>query len=82
MELQAAFGKLVRREREARDLSIEALAHEAGLSYSYFGSMERGRRNPSLIVIFAVAAALRLPPEALISEISQSVRSSPEDADA
>ncbi|RZJ00725.1 MAG: XRE family transcriptional regulator [Brevundimonas sp.] len=80
MELKSKFGELVRREREAQNLSIEALAHDAGLSYSYFGSMERGRRNPSLVVIFSVASALGLQPDAMVRDLRLSL-AAPDEVD-
>ena len=41
-------------------MSQEALAFEAELSPSYVSQLENGRRNPSLGVLYRVAAALRL----------------------
>ncbi|MCA0369025.1 MAG: helix-turn-helix domain-containing protein [Proteobacteria bacterium] len=60
MELQAKFGNAVRRIRLAKGLTIEALAQDAGVSYSYLGEIERGLRNPTLAVIGALAEALSI----------------------
>ncbi|MEN5175918.1 helix-turn-helix domain-containing protein [Brevundimonas diminuta] len=66
MDLREAFGRNVRRVRQTRDLTIEALADAASLSYSYVGELERGRRNPSLAVIEALAGALNVSPHILL----------------
>jgi transcriptional regulator with XRE-family HTH domain len=66
MALQEIFGRNVRRERVARQLTIEALAQEAGLSYSYVGEIERGLRNPTLSAIERLAATLNVPPDELL----------------
>lgn len=66
MELRATFGQNVRRIRLRRGLTIEALAQEAGLSYSYLGEIERGLRNPTLAVIDGLADSLAVEPHLLL----------------
>lgn len=51
----------------AREISLETLAHEVGLSYSYLGEIERGRRNPTLLVVERIAIALGQTPVALLT---------------
>lgn len=58
MALRTKFGVRVRQVRKSKGMTIEALAHDACLSYSYVGAIERGLRNPTLDVIEALAAAL------------------------
>ena len=53
-----AFGRRVRALRTERGFSQEELAHRAGLHYTYVGGIERGERNPALINIGRIAAAL------------------------
>jgi transcriptional regulator with XRE-family HTH domain len=43
-------------------MSLETLAHDVELSYSYVGEIERGRRNPSLAVVERIAATLNTDP--------------------
>lgn len=47
------------------------LAAEANLHLTALGSIERGRRNPSLLTVFLIANALEIEPEELIAEVSQ-----------
>lgn len=66
MTLREIFGRNVRRARSSRGLTIEALAQDAGLSYSYVGGIERGLRNPTLSVMEQLAGALAIPTDALL----------------
>lgn len=66
MELRTTFGQNVRQARLARGMTIEALAQDAGLSYSYLGEIERGLRNPTLAVIEGLADSLAVEPHSLL----------------
>ena len=55
---QAALGQAIRRLREVRRLSIRDLAHEAAMSSGHLSVIERGRGNPRLSTLFAIAEAL------------------------
>lgn len=66
MELARLFGRKVRVARLAQGITVEALAHDSGVSYSYLGELERGRRNPTLKVVSAVAVALNIDPADLL----------------
>jgi transcriptional regulator with XRE-family HTH domain len=57
-DIKKAFGKRLRELREARGLTQEGLAHEAGLDRTYISSVERGERNISLENIERLASAL------------------------
>jgi transcriptional regulator with XRE-family HTH domain len=57
-DIKATFGKRLRELREAKGLSQESLAHEAGLDRTYVSSVERGKRNISLENIERLANAL------------------------
>jgi transcriptional regulator with XRE-family HTH domain len=64
--LRKNFAANLRREREARGLSQESLAHEAGLHRTYVGSVERGERNISLDNVERLAHALGVEPADLM----------------
>jgi transcriptional regulator with XRE-family HTH domain len=65
----AEFGARVRRQRQALGWSLETLGERSGLHWTYIGSIERGRRNPGLINILRLAAALRVDPAELVTEL-------------
>jgi transcriptional regulator with XRE-family HTH domain len=58
----------VRKERKAKRLSQEALAHAANLDRSYVSGLERGEFNISLLALAKLAAALGTPIETLVKD--------------
>ena len=48
----------MRRLREAKRLSQEQFAFEAGIHRTYVSDLERGARNPTITVVEKVASAL------------------------
>ena len=55
------FGRNVRRARQQKKLTQEQLAFEAEIDLTYVGGIERGKRNPSLLVMARIADALSVP---------------------
>jgi transcriptional regulator with XRE-family HTH domain len=53
-----ALGEAVRRLRLARNLSQEALAHDAGIDRSYLGGIERGEHNVAMMNLLKICAVL------------------------
>ncbi|MFW2344936.1 MAG: helix-turn-helix domain-containing protein [Brevundimonas mediterranea] len=68
MTLAQVFGRNVRRIRLEKGLTIEGLANDVGLSYSYVGEMQRGKRNPTLKVVERVAKVLGVRPIDLLRD--------------
>ena len=60
-------GKNVRHLRQMKGLTQEELAFEAELDLTYVGGIERGRRNPSLLVMARISEALSVPLTKLLS---------------
>jgi transcriptional regulator with XRE-family HTH domain len=60
-------GKNVRSLRLTRGLTQEQLAFEAKIDLTYVGGIERGRRNPSLLVMVRLAKALKVDPRDLLA---------------
>jgi len=58
---RAILGKNVRRLRQQKGLTQEQLAFEAEIDLTYMGGIERGKRNPSLLVMARIAEALSVP---------------------
>ncbi len=67
-DLRTIFGKNVRRWRGQRRLTQEQLAFEAEIDLTYMGGIERGKRNPSLMVMGRIAKALSVPLPKLLSD--------------
>ncbi len=61
MNVLRQIGLNVRRLRIARDLSQEALAFEADIALNYLSEIERGKRNPTILIIDRLAKALGVP---------------------
>lgn len=70
----AELGRVLRRLRRARDLSIEDLALRADLHPTYVSSIERGERNPSCGKLSDLALALGVPLSALMQDAELEAR--------
>lgn len=68
MRLAETFGKNVRKARLDKGMTLEGLAHEVGLAYSYVGGIERGSKNPTLDVVEKIASVLKVSPLHLLSD--------------
>lgn len=68
LEMADAFALVLKKHREAKNLSQEALAEKADLHPTYIGLVERSLRNPSLNVSKSLAKALGTPLAKLIAE--------------
>ncbi len=60
------IGQTVRRLRLDHEFTLQALADESGVSKSYLGDIEKGRKNPTTDVLEAIAQALDVPPRRLL----------------
>jgi transcriptional regulator with XRE-family HTH domain len=69
MNSKLLFGARVRELRSIKGWSQERLASEAKLDRTYIGGVERGERNPSLLIICRIAQALSVPVADLFSAI-------------
>jgi transcriptional regulator with XRE-family HTH domain len=66
MDLRKLVGRNVRRLREERGLSQEELSFEAELHRTYISGVERGVRNPTVLVLGELARALKVTPDVLL----------------
>jgi len=66
MDLRRLLGQNVRRIREGAGLSQEQLAFEAGLHRTYVSGVERGVRNPTILIVERLAKTLKVPPDELL----------------
>ena len=58
MTINKQLGYRIRYLRQSKGLSIEALALEAEINRNYLGDLERGMRNPTVVVLNKIAKAL------------------------
>ena len=70
-----AFGRTLRKARRDRDLSQEALAHEAGLSAKHVGEIERANKDPRLTTVLKLASALEMTSGELFQQFDERLES-------
>lgn len=54
----AQFGAAIRVLRESQRKTIEDLAADAGIHWTYLSGIENGKRNPSWVVVSKLSVAL------------------------
>jgi len=75
VELQVAFGKIIREIRQDRGISQEALSLSCGRHRTYISLIERGKNSPSITTLWLIAAALGVSPAAVIARVEASLAS-------
>lgn len=60
------MGANVRRARQKAGLTQEQVALQADIDLTYMGGIERGRRNPTVLVLVRLAEALGIHPAELL----------------
>jgi transcriptional regulator with XRE-family HTH domain len=70
---ERAFGRVLRKFRQSRGLSQEALGFESGYHRTYVGLLERGKKSPSLKAIFRLARALKVKPSQIVEGVEEFV---------
>lgn len=68
---RAIVGKNVRRFRQRAHMTQEQLAFAAEIDLTYVGGIERGKRNPSVLVLVRIATALGTEPAELLRAVSK-----------
>ena len=58
MDMRALVGQNVKRIRLRTGLTQEQFAAKSGFSQQYLSTLERGRRNPSIVTLYELATAL------------------------
>ena len=66
-------GRRIREARTEQALSLEQLARLTGISAPALSLIETGKRDPRLTTLVRIAAALRVPLEALVADKSTDV---------
>ena len=65
------LGIRIRLLRQKKNMSIEDLAFECEINKNYLGDLERGKRNPTLLVIHKIANGLGISLEELFKGLGK-----------
>lgn len=68
MDVRRLVGQNLRRLRKAAGLSQEELAHRAGIDRTYVSGVERGIRNPTVLILQDLANVLGAKPADLLHD--------------
>lgn len=66
MTVRRRLGMNVVRLRKAAGVTQDEFAHRLGVARSYMSGIETGKRNPSIDLVEAMAAALDVTPGSLL----------------
>jgi transcriptional regulator with XRE-family HTH domain len=68
MDVRRRLGLNLKRLREEQGFSQESFADHCGLHRTYISGIERGVRNPTVIILDKIARALKVPAGQLLDE--------------
>jgi transcriptional regulator with XRE-family HTH domain len=71
-----SFGRVLRVTRKARGMTQEQLALSAGVERNFVSLIERGVNQPTIRVLFRLAAALGLPASELVARVEADISAS------
>lgn len=66
MGIVERLGQNLRKERQAKGWSQEEFAHHADIHRTYISDLERGARNPTIVIVEKLARALDVSPGSLL----------------
>jgi transcriptional regulator with XRE-family HTH domain len=73
MDIQKIVGTNIKNIRETKNLSQEKLADLSDLDRTYIFSIEKGRRNISIKVLFKIAKALEVSILELVKDLEDGI---------
>lgn len=76
MDVRRRVGLNLKRLREEQGLSQEAFADVCGLHRTYISGIERGVRNPTVVILDKIAKALKVPAGQLLDDVRGAARRS------
>jgi transcriptional regulator with XRE-family HTH domain len=74
MDIREVFARNLRRYRQEKGLSQEALAHEAGVDRTYISALERSTYSASITMVDRLASVLGVEAAALLQRPSKASR--------
>lgn len=69
MDMKRLVGLNFSRLRREKGFTQERFAEESGFTQQYVSDLERGRRNPTVVTLFHLAAALGVKPADLVADV-------------
>jgi transcriptional regulator with XRE-family HTH domain len=69
-----AFGEVLQEARTRRGLSQESLAMLVGIHSTHLDELEKGSREPTLVLLFKLADALKVEPSVLLSRMERKLQ--------
>jgi transcriptional regulator with XRE-family HTH domain len=61
--------------RKHAQLTQEQLGFESGLERNFISMLELGQRQPSLLTLFKLSSALKIPPQVFVGQIEEALQS-------
>jgi transcriptional regulator with XRE-family HTH domain len=68
------FGLVIREIRKRQGLSHETLCDAANLDRTFLSQVETGRKQPSLLTVFRIAAALKQDVSEILGQVERRLR--------
>jgi transcriptional regulator with XRE-family HTH domain len=72
MEIREVFARNLRKARQVKGLSQEALAHEAGVDRTYISALERGVYGATIDMVDKLAVVLNVETSQLLQRPARS----------
>ena len=69
MDVRRRLGLNLKRLREDQGFSQESFADHCGLHRTYISGIERGVRNPTVLILDKIARALKVPAGQLLDDV-------------
>ncbi|MCR9060744.1 MAG: helix-turn-helix domain-containing protein [Rhodobacteraceae bacterium] len=69
--MRRLVGKNLTRLRDERNMTQKEIAAISGISQQYLSSLERGKRNPTVITIYQISLALNVDPMEFLRRIKK-----------
>ncbi|MGF9945746.1 helix-turn-helix transcriptional regulator [Priestia megaterium] len=69
MDIEQAFGIVIKKYRLERSISQEKLAFGAGLDRTFISLLERGKRKPTINTLFSISNVLEVKPYRIVRDV-------------
>ncbi len=69
MDVRRRLGSNLKKLREEQGYSQESFADHCGLHRTYISGIERGVRNPTVVIVDKIAKALKVPAGQLLDDL-------------